>query len=285
LTIFPGSFIGLLLVVVTLAIFWQIRNHEFVWSGRALIVANLNLRAPADRNTFWRRRGAYFNLSPAFEDRGRLEEAARQYRQLCRSIPIMQMLTITLPPFCFGKAKGDGMRLATGALAVAGLSLVIGCSAPPPPQMNTLASADLKDKNGTSVGTATFREATGGVLVSVEVKGLTPGLHAVHVHAVGKCEGPAFTSAGGHFNPAQKKHGLRNPEGPHAGDMPNMYVAKDGTGRFEVLNDNISLKPGDRSVFDADGSALVIHAGVDDYVTDPTGNAGDRVACGVIRQP
>jgi len=178
------------------------------------------------------------------------------------------------------------MRLATGALAVAGLSLVIGCSAPPPPQTNTLASADLRDKNGTSVGMATFREATGGVLVSVEVKGLTPGLHAVHVHAVGKCEGPAFTSAGGHFNPAQKKHGLRSPEGPHAGDMPNMYVAKDGAGSFEVLNDNISLKPGDRSVFDADGSALVIHAGVDDYVTDPTGNAGDRVACGIIvRQP
>ncbi|MGE5817471.1 MAG: superoxide dismutase family protein [Deltaproteobacteria bacterium] len=177
------------------------------------------------------------------------------------------------------------MRLTTGALAVAGLSLVIGCSVPPP-QMTAQAVADLKDKDGRSVGMATFRDATGGVLVSVEVKGLTPGLHAVHVHAVGKCEGPGFTSAGGHFNPAQKKHGLKNPEGPHAGDMPNMYVAKDGTGRFEVLNDNISLKPGDRSVFDADGSALVIHAGVDDYITDPTGNAGDRAACGVIvRQP
>ena len=177
------------------------------------------------------------------------------------------------------------MRLATGALAVAGLCLVMGCSVPPP-QMNAQAVADLKDKDGRSVGMATFRDATGGVLVSVEVKGLTPGLHAVHVHAVGKCEGPGFTSAGGHFNPAQKKHGLKNPEGPHAGDMPNMYVAKDGTGRFEVLNDNISLKPGDRSVFDADGSALVIHVGVDDYITDPTGNAGDRAACGVIvRQP
>ena len=133
---------------------------------------------------------------------------------------------------------------------------------------------------------ATFHEATGGVLVSVEAKGLTPGLHAVHIHAVGKCEGPGFTSAGGHFNPAQKKHGLKNPQGPHAGDMPNMYVSKDGIGRFEVLNDNITLGPGDRSVFDADGSALVIHVGVDDYATDPTGNAGDRAACGVIvRQP
>jgi Cu-Zn family superoxide dismutase len=146
--------------------------------------------------------------------------------------------------------------------------------------------ADLKDKDGKSVGVATFREMRNGVLVSVEVKGLTPGLHAVHVHAVGKCEGPSFSSAGGHFNPAQKKHGLKNPEGAHAGDMPNMYVSKDETGRFEVLNDNISLKSGDRSVFDADGSALVIHVGVDDYTTDPTGNAGDRAACGVIlREP
>ena len=120
------------------------------------------------------------------------------------------------------------------------------------------------------------------MVIDVDVKGLTPGLHAVHVHTIGKCEGPAFTSAGGHFNPAQKKHGLRSAEGPHAGDMPNMYIAKDGTGRFEVLADNITLKTGDRSVFDADGSALVIHAGADDDMTDPTGNSGDRAACGVI---
>ncbi|HTN73126.1 MAG TPA: superoxide dismutase family protein, partial [Methylomirabilota bacterium] len=144
------------------------------------------------------------------------------------------------------------------------------------------AYAELKDRDGKTVGMATFREASGGVIVGVEVKGLTSGLHAVHVHAVGKCEGPAFTSAGGHFNPAQKKHGLRSPEGPHAGDMPNMYVDKDGAGRFEVLTDNITLKAGDRSVFDSDGSALVIHAGADDDMTDPTGNAGDRAACGVI---
>jgi Cu-Zn family superoxide dismutase len=144
------------------------------------------------------------------------------------------------------------------------------------------AYAELKDRDGKSVGIATFREVADGVVIDVDAKGLTPGLHAVHVHTVGKCEGPAFTSAGGHFNPAQKKHGLKSPEGPHAGDMPNMYVAKDGVGRFEVLADNITLKSGDRSVFDADGSALVIHAGADDNMTDPTGNSGDRVACGVI---
>ncbi len=174
------------------------------------------------------------------------------------------------------------MITARNALAVAGLSLLIGCSAPPPPRMSTEASAELRDKNGRNVGTAMFQEVEDGVLVSVEVKGISPGLHAIHIHAVGKCAGPAFTSAGGHFNPEQKKHGLKNPEGPHAGDMPNMYVSKDGVGRFEVLNDHITLKPGSRSVFDADGSALVIHAGVDDHVSDPAGNAGDRVACGVI---
>ena len=174
------------------------------------------------------------------------------------------------------------MTLAKNALAGAALSLVIGCSAAPPPQMTNEAFADLKDKDGRTIGIANLREVGDGVLVSVEVKGISPGVHALHIHAAGKCEGPAFTSAGGHFNPEQKKHGLKSAEGPHAGDMPNMYVAKNGVGRFEMLNDHIALRSGSRSVFDSDGSALVIHGGVDDNVTDPAGNAGDRVACGVI---
>jgi Cu-Zn family superoxide dismutase len=144
------------------------------------------------------------------------------------------------------------------------------------------ATAELKDKDGKAIGVATFRESSGEVTVDVNVKGLTPGLHAVHVHAVGRCDAPAFTSAGGHFNPAQKKHGYKSPEGAHAGDLPNMLVAKDGTGRFEAFTDGMTLKPGATSVFDKDGSALVIHVGVDDNVTDPTGNAGDRAACGII---
>ena len=173
------------------------------------------------------------------------------------------------------------MEMRKSLLTVAGLIFALGCSMPGPALFQ--ASAELKDKDGRMVGTATFREAAGGVVIAVEVKGVSPGLHAIHVHAVGKCEGPAFTSAGGHFNPAQRKHGLKSPDGPHAGDLPNMYVAKDGSGRFEALTDQIALKTGERaSVFDSDGSALVIHAGVDDYTTDPTGNAGDRAACGVI---
>jgi Cu-Zn family superoxide dismutase len=172
------------------------------------------------------------------------------------------------------------MRFKGSFFAGAALSVVLGCSAPTQPAGQ--GSAELKDKDGKTVGSATLTEAQGGVAVHVDVRGISPGLHAVHVHAVGKCEAPAFTSAGGHFNPAQKKHGLKNADGPHAGDMPNMYVGKDGTGRFEVLTDNFTLRGGERSLFDGDGSALVIHAGVDDYTTDPTGNAGDRIACGVI---
>jgi superoxide dismutase, Cu-Zn family len=149
-------------------------------------------------------------------------------------------------------------------------------------QEQSRAYAELKSGDGKTVGTATLREVTGGVVIQVQVKGLTRGLHAIHVHAVGKCEAPAFNSAGAHFNPGQKKHGLKSSDGPHAGDLPNMYVAKDGSGRYETLTDGITLKTGATSVLDADGSALVIHAGVDDDTTDPAGNAGDRAACGVV---
>lgn len=162
---------------------------------------------------------------------------------------------------------------------VGSIAFLAGCSlASPEPR----ATAELKDKDGKIVGQAFFRERSDGVLMRMEVRGLTPGLHAVHVHSVGKCEGPGFATAGEHFNPTGKKHGLNSPAGAHAGDLPNMLVAKDGSGRFEVRTDAITLKAGAASVFDSDGSALIIHAGVDDYATDPTGNAGDRAACGLI---
>ncbi|HYA28440.1 MAG TPA: superoxide dismutase family protein, partial [Acidobacteriota bacterium] len=164
-------------------------------------------------------------------------------------------------------------------VVLGGLCLLASCSTVAP---GSRATAELKDKDGKVVGHAMLREQSDGVLIRLEVAGLTPGLHGVHVHAVGKCEGPAFASAGGHFNPANKKHGLKSSDGPHAGDLPNMLVAKDGSGRFEALTDAITLRAGSLSVFDADGSAIVVHAGADDNLTDPAGNSGDRVACGVI---
>jgi superoxide dismutase, Cu-Zn family len=144
------------------------------------------------------------------------------------------------------------------------------------------ARADITNAEGKSVGTASLRETKDGVLMTVSVDGLPEGLHAVHVHSVGKCEGPAFTSAGPHFNPMNKKHGLENAAGPHAGDLPDMYVEKTGVGRYEVLLDSITLGSGETSIFDADGSTIIIHVTADDNVTDPAGNSGDRIACGVI---
>jgi len=145
-----------------------------------------------------------------------------------------------------------------------------------------VAKATMKDANGKEVGQVALVQTPQGVLVKLSLKGAVPGEHAFHVHAVGKCE-PPFTSAGGHFNPAARKHGLEAAEGAHAGDMPNLHIPASGELVIEIANPMISLAKGaPNSVFDADGSALVIHAGADDYKSDPTGNAGDRIACGVI---
>ena len=144
------------------------------------------------------------------------------------------------------------------------------------------AFADLRDKNDNIVATADFRELEEGILITLRTKDMSPGIHAVHIHAVGKCEPPEFAAAGGHFNPGNKKHGLKNSDGPHAGDLPNLYVTKSGSGRFQTVNDRITLTSGVNTIFDSDGSALIIHAAGDDNVTDPSGSSGDRIACGVI---
>ena len=162
---------------------------------------------------------------------------------------------------------------------VAGL-LLTGCATMQPgsPQ----AMAELKNAKGEAVGTANFWEDANGVRITVQVKGISPGKHGTHLHAVGKCDPPDFITAGPHFNPGGKKHGLKNPAGPHAGDLPNLEVAADGSGWFEYVTRTVILGPGPTSLFDADGSALVVHANPDDDITDPTGNSGGRIACGVI---
>jgi Cu-Zn family superoxide dismutase len=160
--------------------------------------------------------------------------------------------------------------------------LVAAAALPAASQTATTAKAELKDAKGAAVGTADLTQTQGGVLIKLSVTGLPAGEHAFHVHAVGKCE-PPFTSAGAHFNPAQAHHGMMSGQG-HAGDMPNLHIPAGGALTVEVLNDKITLEKGKpNSVFDADGSALVIHAVADDYKTDPAGNAGDRIACGVIQ--
>jgi len=143
------------------------------------------------------------------------------------------------------------------------------------------ASAVLKDAQGNEVGKATLTATPSGVLISLDLTAIPPGEHAFHIHAVGKCEPPDFKSAGGHFNPDSTKHGLMNPEGPHAGDMPNLHVPEGGKLQIEVLNPTVTLTA-ESALLDEDGSAVVIHTGADDYQTDPAGNAGDRIACGVI---
>jgi Cu-Zn family superoxide dismutase len=167
------------------------------------------------------------------------------------------------------------MTRTIAAAAILGPVGTIGVSA-------QMKHVDLKDAKGNSVGMAMISPAKdGGVNVELDVKGLPAGEHAVHFHAVPKCEAP-FTSAGSHFNPANKKHGMQNPEGPHAGDMPNFTVAANGTAKTTVTNKNVTLADGANSLYANGGTALVIHAAADDMKTDPSGNAGDRIACGVI---
>ena len=145
----------------------------------------------------------------------------------------------------------------------------------------------LKTAQGADAGTVVLKQEKGYVLVKVDVKGLPPGEHAIHVHAASKCDPPDFKTAGPHFNPDQKKHGINNPEGHHNGDIPaNLSVKADGTDKVSIKEPDISLDPNSpNSVFANGGTAIVIHEKPDDNLTDPAGNAGARIACGVITQP
>ena len=147
------------------------------------------------------------------------------------------------------------------------------------------ATATLKDAKDNTVGLVTFtEEASGLVHINVNASGLTPGLHGIHIHNKGKCTGPSFISAGEHYNPFSKEHGLNKPKGPHAGDLPNLEVGEDGMGHMNITTTLVTLSPGSTTLFTANGTSLVIHANPDDEMTNPSGNSGVRVVCGVIEK-
>lgn len=145
------------------------------------------------------------------------------------------------------------------------------------------ATANLKDADGNSAGTVTLAETPNGVFLEAELTGLPPGEHGFHIHTTGKCE-PDFGAAGGHLQGDTEVHGFIVADGPHAGDMPNIHVPESGVLHVEVFNTAISFETGSGALFDADGAAIVIHAGADDYASQPAGDAGSRIACGVIER-
>ncbi len=169
-----------------------------------------------------------------------------------------------------------GIILMVAALLTSGLW---GCGESAP----LTAKAILINSQGEKVGEARLTETPQGVKIELKAEKLPPGVHAFHIHEKGVCTPPDFADAGGHFNPFGKEHGLQNPKGPHAGDLPNITVGADGTVTFETVAPLVTLKPGEKnSLFHPGGTSLMIHAHPDDMVSDPAGQAGPRIACGVI---
>jgi Cu-Zn family superoxide dismutase len=154
--------------------------------------------------------------------------------------------------------------------------------APPLPDSEAVAQADLRDSSGRTAARASLSQVGDAVRVRIEAAGLPTGIYGAHVHAVGRCDAPAFESAGPHWNPSNRQHGRDNPNGQHLGDLPNLMVGTDRRGSLEFTIPGAELSGGARPLLDADGAALVLHARPDDYRTDPSGNSGARIACGLV---
>lgn len=168
-------------------------------------------------------------------------------------------------------------RILVAALALAACSRGVSVGTDKEPT----ATATITDTNGTTVGYATITQKGNGVLIALNAQNLPAGTHGVHLHPIGNCD-PAggYAAAGSHLNPTNKQHGLNNPQGPHAGDLPSISIGADGKGTLRATNDRVTLE----SLFDADGSAILIHANADDNVSQPAGNSGAKIACGVLRR-
>lgn len=157
------------------------------------------------------------------------------------------------------------------------MTAVNGAAAAPGGAVAVLANAEAEP-----VGEARFIQEDGAIRVELTASGLAPGKHGAHVHMTGRCDPPDFKSAGGHWNPTDKQHGLENPQGAHQGDLPNLDIGPDGTGKLSYTIEGATMEGGDNPLLDTDGAAMVIHAGPDDMKSDPAGNSGGRIACGVI---
>ena len=173
----------------------------------------------------------------------------------------MRALLLLLPPLMLGAACNRQAVETGGALPD-----------------GRLATAAMTDAAGRQVGRATVREVAGGLRVTLDVRAMVPGTHGAHLHTAGRCDRPGFESAGPHWNPAATKHGTMNPQGPHAGDLPNLIVGPDGRGTLGVVLAGATMA----ELLDADGAAMLVHAAADDLMTDPSGNSGARIACGVV---
>jgi superoxide dismutase, Cu-Zn family len=174
--------------------------------------------------------------------------------------------------------------LRRGLVGVCVLVLLGGCAGTMADKEPLSAGAALKDKDGKDVGAATLIQSSEGLRIVVTGYRLPPGTHGLHIHAVGECQPPDFTSAGAHFNPAGKQHGRLNPAGAHAGDLPNFVVAASGEAGIDIVTTVATLEAGPNSLLGGKGTSIVVHAAPDDEKTDPTGNSGARIACGVIAQ-